>query len=216
MFWGVAETDERQAIGKDAAGDSGDREPAFQVKDRRHWAREDRGDDQAPGEEISTRPTVIDEYKKRAEDAERKLHEYIAAFKESRAEQDAFRARLERDVDRRVELRFSELLSDLIESLDDLDLALSHAGDATEAGPLAEGVALARDRFVAALARHGVTRTALDGLEFDPNIAEAIRTDPVDSPDLDGKVTQTFRAGYLLGGQVIRAARVAVGRYEAR
>jgi molecular chaperone GrpE len=216
MFWGVSETNGRQPIGEDAAGDSDDRQPAFQVRDRRHWARQDRGDDQAPGEESSTRPTVIDEYKKRAEDAERKLHEYIAAFKESRAEQDAFRARLERDVERRVELRFSEVLSDLIESLDDLDLALSHAKGASDPRPLAEGVALARDRFVAALERHGVERTVFDGREFDPNVAEAIRTDPVDSPDLDGKVTQTLRPGYLLGGQVIRAARVAVGRYEAR
>jgi len=210
----VPETNGREGIGNEMPGDRGDDRPSFKVKDRRHWAREDRGDEGAPEEPVSTQPTIIDEYKKRAQDAERQLLEYIAAFKESQAEQEAFRARMGRDVDRRVELRFGELIADLLETLDDLDLALSHAGDSAEARPLAEGVALARDRFVAALERHGVERTVFDGQDFDPNVAEAVRLDPVDSPDLDGKVTQTFRAGYRLGDQVVRAARVAVGRYE--
>lgn len=211
----MSETNDRERIGKDTRGDRGDEQPSFKVKDRRHWAREDRGDEDARDEPASTRPTVIDEYERRAEDAEHKLHEYIAAFKESQAEQDAFRARIGRDVDRRVALQFGELISDLLETLDDLDRALSHAEGAAEARPLAEGVALARDRFVAALERQGVERTVFDGQEFDPNVAEAVRMDPVDSPDLHGRVTQTLRAGYRLGDQVVRAARVAVGRYEA-
>jgi len=203
MFWGrpgeegrVSVTNERERIDKETPAEGGDDRPSFKVKDRRHWAREDRGDEGAPEEPVSTQPTILDEYKKRAQDAERKLLEYIAAFKESQSEQEAFRARIGRDVDRRVELRFGELVADLLETLDDLDLAL------------------ARDRFLAALERRGVERTVLDGQEFDPNVAEAVRLDPVDSPDLDGKVTQTFRAGYRLGDQVVRAARVAVGRYE--
>jgi len=221
MFWGrpgeegrVSVTNERERIDKETPAEGGDDRPSFKVKDRRHWAREDRGDEGAPEEPVSTQPTILDEYKKRAQDAERKLLEYIAAFKESQSEQEAFRARIGRDVDRRVELRFGELVADLLETLDDLDLALAHAGGSGEARPLVEGVALARDRFLAALERRGVERTVLDGLEFDPNVAEAVRLDPVDSPDLDGKVTQTFRAGYRLGDQVVRAARVAVGRYE--
>ena len=46
----------------------------------------------------------------------------------------------------------------------------------------------------------------------DPHESEALRLDPVDSEDAAGKVTETMRPGYRLGDQLIRPARVAVGR----
>jgi molecular chaperone GrpE len=187
-------------------------EISFKVNDRRHWAR-DRNDDQDDDDEqVSTHPTLLDEYKQRAETAESKLHEYIEAFKETRAEQDAVRERLSRDVKRRVELKFGELIADLLGSVDDLDRALAHVEGIAEARPLAEGVTLARDRFLAALERHGVEKIEADGIEFNPEIAEAVRMDAVDDPDLDGRVTETLQPGFRLGNHVIRAARVAVGR----
>ena len=196
----------------DLLGDGRDEEEcSFKVNDRRHWARDD-NDDQDDDEQTSTHPTLLDEYKQRAEAAERKLHEYIEAFKETRAEQEAVRERLGRDVTRRVELQFGELIADLLENVDDLDRALTHVEGVVEARPLAEGVSLARDRFLAALQRHGIEKIDSDGVEFDPEIAEAVRVDPVDDPGLDGKVIETLQPGFRLGNHVIRAARVAVGR----
>ena len=123
------------------------------------------------------------------------------------------RARLQRDVERRVELGFGGLVTDLLESLDDLDLALDHLEDQPATRSLADGVAMARKRFLAALQKHGVEPLDPTGSEFDPNEAEALQTTPVESPDLDGKVTATLRPGYRLGERVIRPARVTVGRY---
>ncbi len=189
-------------------------EPAFRVKDRRHSAPPEEGIEEAgKGEEpVSTVPTVVDQYRQRAEAAEKKLLEYISAFKQSQAEQDRFRERLTCDVERRVALQFGGLVAEILESLDDLDLALAHTADVPEAEPLARGVALARDRFLAALARQGVERVDLTGEDFDPNVAEAVRVDPVREPERDGKVTEMLRPGYRLGERVIRPARVAVGR----
>jgi molecular chaperone GrpE (heat shock protein) len=79
--------------------------------------------------------------------------------------------------------------------------------------PLARGVALARDRFLAALQKAGVERLELNGTPFDPNVAEAVRLVPVDSPEDDGAVVETMRPGYVLGERIIRPARVAVGRH---
>jgi len=109
-------------------------------------------------------------------------------------------------------LQFGELISELLLSVDDLELALHHAEQVPEAKPLADGVALARDRFVAALEKRGVEKLDPAGDEFDPNTSEALRVDPVDDPDRDGKVTETLRPGYRLGDHVVRPARVAVGR----
>ena len=205
---------------KTPIGDPGSERPSLKVDDRRHWARRPTADEteentdipetEPEGERATTAaPAVIDAYRNRAEEAERKLQDYIAAFRQSQAEADAFRQRLTRDVDRKVELKFAGLVSELLATVDDLELALSHVGDG---GPLAQGVALAVQGFLSKLERHGVERIAPDGEIFDPETAEAVRMDPVDDPAKDGTVTQTMRPGYRLGDQLVRPAAVAVGR----
>lgn len=183
----------------------------IKVIDRRHWAtdEEDEEEDSTPAV-----PTIIDEFRNRAEQAEHKLQEYIDAFKVSKDEQEQVRARLKRDVDRRVSQKFGEMVSDLLESLDELDLALEHAEGIENANLLVEGISMTRRRFLQTLERHGVEPISPEGDLFDPNIAEALRMDPVDSQERHDRVTETLRPGYRLGEYVIRPARVAVGRCE--
>ncbi len=182
----------------------------YRVEDRRHWTR----DESEIGQETrNERPTVLDEYKLRAERAEERLHEYIAAFKSREQDQDAFRERLARDVDRRVELRFASLVGDMVELVDDLDLALRHGESGNAPAPLIEGIRMARGRFLAALEKHGVVHVDPLGEEFDPVQYEAIRVDSVREPERNNRVTEVHRLGYRLGERVIRPARVAVGRW---
>lgn len=192
---------------------SGDGPPEIRVEDRRHWAREDRDDEDGPA--TTAFPTVVDEYRARAEAAEERLREYIAAFKQAEAEQESFRERLLKDVDRRVELQFSEMVVELLDALDDLDLAIAHVDGVEQAKPLARGVRLVHARFLGVLAKQGVVPIRLDGEPFDPNVAEAIRVDPVDDPGADGRVTATLSPGYRLGDRVIRPAKVAVGKSDS-
>ena len=186
-------------------------EPAYRVDDRRHWIRGEEADESEAEVKPAT-PSIIDEYRERAEAAEAKLQEYIAAFKSFRTEQEDYRLRLDRDVTRRVDQKFAAMVAELLETVDNLDLALTHATEIPQAEPLAKGVALARDQFLATLERAGIEKIVPDDEPFDPNESEALRLDPVDSEDADGKVTETMRPGYRLGDQLIRPARVAVGR----
>jgi molecular chaperone GrpE len=188
----------------------------FRVEDRRHWAHGDGEAEEVDGEVAEVKqPTLLDEYRQRAEASEKKLQEYIEAFKKYREEHEEYRLRLSRDVERRVELSFGELVGELLESMDDLDLAVEHVNAVPEAEPLAKGVEMARKRFLDILERNGVQKVSPEGALFDPNEAEAVRVDELDSPDDDGKVTETLRPGYRLGDRIIRAARVAVGRFSA-
>jgi molecular chaperone GrpE len=186
---------------------------SMKVEDRRHWAKGEV--EEGESEPVSMHPTLVDELKQRADAAERKLLDYIAAFKQSQAEQDRFRERLTADVDRKVDLKFGGLVTDLLELLDDLDLAIGHVQGVPAAAPLAKGVELARDRFLSTLERHGVARFDLEGSEFDPNVAEAVGVEPVKHKDQDGKVIRTLQPGYQMGERVIRAARVIVGRLQS-
>ena len=49
---------------------------------------------------------------------------------------------------------------------------------------------------------------------FDHEFHDAILQEPVLDPELDGKVTNVIELGYLYRHQVLRHAKVAVGRFE--
>jgi molecular chaperone GrpE len=157
-------------------------------------------------------PEEFEALRVRAEGAERKLREIQDTFVAAKAELDATRARLERDVGRKVEIRFGDLVTDLLESADDLDRAIEHGRTIPAASPVLRGVELARERFIAALVRAGLTRIEPVGEPYDPNLAEAVGMVPVEDPAEHDTVVQVERVGYRLGGRVIRPARVLVGQ----
>jgi molecular chaperone GrpE len=157
-------------------------------------------------------PEEFEALKLRAEGAERKLREIQGTFVAAKAELEATRARLERDLERKVEIRFAELVRDLLECADDLDRAIEHGSTIAAAAPVLRGVALARERFVAALSRAGLERIDPVGESYDPNVAEAVGMVPVSDPQEHDTVMQIERAGYRLGSRVVRPARVLVGQ----
>jgi molecular chaperone GrpE len=202
------------ALGDESSPENVERqesEDTIRVEDRRHWQVED--DDEAESEASAPQtPSIIDEYRARAEDAEKKLLEYIEAFKRHKVEQDRVRERLSRDVDRRVEVKFGELIEPLLGIMDDLERSMDHISADPNAEPLLQGVRMTHGQFLATLEKFGVSKFSPDGETFDPNEAEALRVDPVQSDDQDNRVTETLKPGYRLGERVLRAAQVAVGR----
>ena len=157
-------------------------------------------------------PEEFEALRVRAEGAERKLREIQGTFTAAKAELDATRTRLERDLARKVELKFADLVSDLLESADDLDRAIEHGRTIRAAASVIEGVALARERFRAALSKAGLEPIEPVGEAYDPNVAEAVGTVPVSDQKAHDTVVKLERVGYKLGGRVVRPARVLVGQ----
>ena len=190
----------------------------MKVEDKRHWAR---GEDDPPAEGAApegaeaaepAEPAVLAEWRARAEGAERKLRDLQESFLAAKADLDKTRERLERDLTRKVDLRFGALVAELLESADDLERAIGAGAAAEAASPLLQGVVLARDRFLAALERAGLQRVDPKGEPYDPNVAEAVGIVPVDDPAAHDTVIEVARPGYRLGDRIVRAARVLVGR----
>ncbi len=157
-------------------------------------------------------PVEFEALRVRAEGAERKLREIQTTFLSAKAELDATRVRLERDLARKVDIKFADLVGDLLESADDLDRAIEHGSAVAAAAPVIAGVALARERFLAALLKAGLERIDPVGQAYDPNIAEAAGVLPVDDPAAHDTVVHLERVGYRLSGRVIRPARVLIGQ----
>jgi len=178
------------------------------VVDRRHHAREgEKGAADAGGPRY---PAVVEELRARVEQAEKRARE---AMTRAESEIDAVRERLQRDVDRRVRDGKSALLAALIEVVDNLDRAARAAAGAPAA--VSAGIDLIRQQMLALLKSEDVTPIETLGLEYDPNVAEAVAIDSVE-PDRDNQVLEEIQRGYRHGPGVLRPARVRVGKTAAR
>ena len=100
-----------------------------------------------------------------------------------------------------------EVLLALLEVMDDFDRALLHVGESPDA--VADGLRLIHQRFGDVLHANGVTPFDSEGEPFDPNVHEALTV--IDSEgEQSGTVYTEHRRGYLINGELLRPARVAV------
>jgi molecular chaperone GrpE len=167
---------------------------------------EEAGNTAEDAEELGT--TAEDELAALAQELEatrRERDEYLDALRRLKAEFENSRKRQERERARILETASERLVVELLPILDNLDRALEAEGD------IHEGVRAIRDQLVGALGEEGLLPVASDGQPFDPNVHEAVMSQPSDEFD-DGTILQTFQRGYLLNGKPIRAAKVVVAR----
>jgi molecular chaperone GrpE len=104
----------------------------------------------------------------------------------------------------------AELVTRLADALDDLSRFAHVDPAATDAQTLHDGVDLVERKVWKELAALGVTRIDGTGVPFDPNVHEAVTTQPAASPDEDHTVGQVLQAGYRFGEVLLRPARVIV------
>ena len=185
-------------------------EPSFSVIDRRPTF----GDDSVAATDRRY-PSVVEEMKARAEEAEKRAREISAAYRRIEEEREAFRLRLSRDLERRVEIARVEMMRKILGVLDDLDRALAVDAGTSDAGALHSGVTLIRDHLLRVLASEGVQVLELVGQSFDPALAEALSVEETDDPARENLILSETGRGYTLGATLLRPARVRVARYRA-
>ena len=123
------------------------------------------------------------------------------------ADFDNYRKRVARDKEELAQFAAKDILKDLLPTVDNLALALDKAENKDD--PFVQGVKLAYDGFLKALADHGATPLDSVGEPFDANFHEAIAQLP--SPDVaEGVVMNEVKRGWLLHGKLLRAAQVVV------
>lgn len=153
-------------------------------------------------------------FERRARLAEDRLTEVLTAYRKVKTENEGFRDRVTRDVERTFNKRHEKLLVKFIDILDNLDRALE-AAELTYAGnPLIEGLILVRTQLLQTLQQEGLERVPVLGLPYDPTFSEAVGTQPVEDPERNHVVVREMLRGYRLHGRVARASRVVVGEYR--
>jgi len=142
--------------------------------------------------------------------AEKRFDEIARAYSSLVNDQKDFRARLEREKERVLEVSRGDIALHLLELGDELDRALGAA--ASDEGPLVQGVRLIREGLTKRLSKMGIERLDLLDRPFDPLVAEAIDLVPVTDEARDDTVVEEVLPGYRLGERLLRPARVRVAR----
>ena len=135
------------------------------------------------------------------------------------ADFDNYKKRAARDREDVYRYAESDILKDILPTVDNLALALasakaevSQSGTSGEdaASPLKKGVQMVYEGLLKALADHGAKPMEdLVGKELDPNFHEAIATLP-DEKIEEGKISNVAKVGWLLNDKLLRAAQVVV------
>jgi molecular chaperone GrpE len=142
--------------------------------------------------------------------AERQAQEYYDRLLRLTAEFENYKKRMAREKADFMRYANENLIKDLLESLDNLERALSHEAEESTAG-LAEGVHMTLKMLLDTLARHGVTPVEAVGKPFDPNFHEAVSNAAADDVE-NNHVIEEYQRGYLLHDRLIRPAMVLVCR----
>jgi molecular chaperone GrpE len=130
------------------------------------------------------------------------------------AEYDNFRKRTARERAEGTSRAQAELVSRLLDALDDLS-RFAHIDPATtDPQTLHKGIDLVEQKVLKALTAAGLE--VIDPLDqtFDPTVHEAITTETALSPEDDHTVAKVFQKGYRFNGQLLRPARVVVKQWN--
>jgi molecular chaperone GrpE len=125
------------------------------------------------------------------------------------ADLDNVRKRFAREAERMRADERARVAALWLPVLDNLELALSHAG--ADPAAIVDGVRGVRDQALEVLSRLGYPRLVDEGTPFDPGRHEAVAVLPAaDAPA--GTVLQVVRPGYGSDEQLLRPAAVVVAK----
>ena len=128
------------------------------------------------------------------------------------ADFENFRKRMLREKNDLYRLANQDLMQELMPVLDHLELALAATGEGPSAdAAFLHGVRLVWEQLLSALGKFGLSPIDAEGVEFDPNLHEAISHLPSHAVPENGVISQ-LRRGYRLGERLLRPAQVVVSR----
>lgn len=130
------------------------------------------------------------------------------------ADFDNFRKRAGREKEDAIRYSNSALLERLLPILDNFELGLEAAKQATDASGIIQGMSMVQKQLGDFLQEHGVEILSAEGSAFDPNLHEAVGQEASDSV-AEGVVLRQLRRGFKLRDRLLRPATVIVSKGSA-
>ena len=185
--------------------------PEINVVDRRSAMLEE---DELETVQEERLPSYVERLKQEAEEKDKKLKDYIAAYKDKTAEDDGFRKRLEKDNDVRLDQFKANLFSRLVPILDNLNRAIEAANTNLDFEGLNKGVEMVSKQFSRELKNNNVEIIDAKNRKFDPKTDEVFLTEETKDPEMDNMIVQELEPGYIFKDKLIKAAKVKVAHLK--
>ena len=128
------------------------------------------------------------------------------------AEFDNYKKRIARERMELIQTAGKEVITDLLEVLDDCERAEKQMSATENAEQLKEGVLLVFNKLRNILTAKGLRPMESLNKDFNPDLHEAITEIPAPSEKMKGKVVDEIEKGYYLNDKIIRHAKVVVGK----
>ena len=128
------------------------------------------------------------------------------------AEFENFKRRSAKERMEMIQTAGREVITDLLDVLDDCDRAQKQIEKTEDIKEIKEGVLLVFNKLRNTLLAKGLKPMETIHQEFNPDLHEAITEIPAPTEDLKGKVIDEIVKGYYLNDRIIRHAKVVVGK----
>lgn len=145
---------------------------------------------------------------------EQQLAEQQDKYLRLAAEYDNYRKRTARERSEQTSRAQGDLVRQLLDALDDLARFAHVDPETTDGATVVQGVELVERKFLKTLTAAGLEIIDPVNQTFDPQVHEAVATEPALSPEDDHVVARVFQVGYRFNGQLLRPARVVVKQWN--
>jgi molecular chaperone GrpE len=136
--------------------------------------------------------------------------EYLNRLKYMQADFENLKRRFDRDIEQIKNHSNERLTIQLLEIVDELELAINVGKSAETPQSIVEGVEMTLKKIGKILEQEGVTEVdSVEGKIFDPAVANAVLTEEREDCE-DCTILQVIRKGYIMKGRVIRPSIVKV------
>jgi len=144
---------------------------------------------------------------------DKRVDEVLSAYRSNQAETARIRERIERDREKRLMQEKVKLFGRLLEPLDNIERCFVAAGKSgADVDGLKDGLGMVHRQLQDVMFSLGLKRVDPTGQKFDPEKHEAVSVAPVEDADKVDVVIECVQPGYVLEDQLVRAARVVVGK----
>lgn len=143
-------------------------------------------------------------------DIEAKLAKEKDDYMRLMAEFDTFRRRTSEEKLALVNSAAKDTIKGLLPVLDDCERAMELLSKSSDEAAK-EGTSLIYDKLMKYLKSKGLEKIEAKGQKFDTDFHEAVAQVPVEDKDKKGLVYDVIETGYMLGGKILRYAKVVVG-----
>ncbi|WP_020473250.1 nucleotide exchange factor GrpE [Zavarzinella formosa] len=140
------------------------------------------------------------------------LLRHLADYQNRHKEMQAVVKRNSQEVEARQKFAHEKFAMDMLSVLDNLQRALDAAEKAGDKSPLTVGVMATQAQIGEVLKRHGITPINALNQPFDPNLHQAIQSQPAGPGVEPNTVTNVVQQGYMIHDRVMRPAAVVVAQ----